>query len=89
MSDESQFFPLSSTGERSQRLPIQTSWGDLPVNLEQVKFVRSWLVYDSEMQSNLVSGRAIRHTAIGLALAIALSASFWTGIGVVVVRFWK
>jgi hypothetical protein len=89
MSSKAKLFPLSSTGDISCRAPVRGSWGEPPANLEDMQFLRSWLVYDSEIQHNFVSGRSHRSIALGLALAFCISASFWTGIGLIVASVWK
>lgn len=98
MSYESQLSPSSSDGETPRRLTIETLWGNLPKdqseNLQGMKLLRSWLVYDSEnqapeRQNSLVSGDSHKGRALGLSLAICFSASIWTGIGWMIASSWK
>ncbi|MGA3347505.1 MAG: hypothetical protein ABSC33_00710 [Candidatus Sulfotelmatobacter sp.] len=97
MSYESQLLP-SSDGETPRRLTVETLWGNLPEdqseNLQGMKLLRSWLVYDSENQDSknqnaLVSGHRNKARALGLSLAIGFSASIWMGIGWMIASSWK
>ncbi len=83
-------FPLSGTGQISCG-PIQEAWGEPPVNLDSkdAKFLRSWLVYDSVTPGDSGTNRSKRSIALGLVVAFGISASFWTGIGLIVTRAWK
>ena len=89
MSYKSQFFPPSSTCETPLRRPIGRSWGSSPVNLLDTKFLRSWLVYDSDIQTGLAPRRINWNMVLGLALATAVSAGFWAGVGLMIARVWK
>jgi hypothetical protein len=86
MSYRSQLYPLSST---SERMSVRSSWGSSPANSEDMRFLRSWLVYDSQIRSNCVSGRSNRSIAVGLGLAIVISASFWAGVAFLIARVWN
>jgi hypothetical protein len=54
-----------------------------------MKFLRSWLVYDSDIQSSLAAGPNNHNRFLGLALLVGISASFWAGIGLMIARVWK
>jgi hypothetical protein len=54
-----------------------------------MKFLRSWLVYDSEEETLRSQGRVNWYMVLGLVLATAISAGFWTGVGLVIARAWK
>jgi hypothetical protein len=54
-------------------------------NPGNIKFLRSWLVF-SELPE--APTRSQTHKALGLMLAFAFSASFWTGIGWMIAA-WK
>jgi hypothetical protein len=56
--------------------------------LQDVKLASPWLDYDSRVRPGLAR-RVKWNTVLGLALATAVSASIWTGIGLAVVRIWK
>jgi hypothetical protein len=81
-----EFFPLSTPAKLST---TTSNSNDLIASMEDVKFLRSWLVYDSKIQSNLASGRSNRDIALGLALAAGISACFWAGIAFLVARIWN
>ncbi len=85
---KAQLFPLSSTVS-SRSLPIEGSWNQAGPNSEDSKFLRGWLVYDSEEQENQLCARSARRLALGLILAVGISASFWVGLGLVLARVLK
>ncbi|MGB8731078.1 MAG: hypothetical protein WCC99_07510 [Candidatus Sulfotelmatobacter sp.] len=70
-------------------MPIQNAWGEPPADPKDAKFIRSWLVYDSVIQGDSGTGRSKRSIAFGLLVAFGISATFWTGIGLIVTRAWK
>jgi hypothetical protein len=93
MSYKSQMFPVSSTGKRPLAWRITPTWGQPPADLTETDsrdlgLLRSWLVCDSVIQTG--TGRRINwNTVFGLALATAVSASIWAGIGLMIARIWK
>jgi hypothetical protein len=94
MSYKSQLFPLSSASERPLRLRIDRAWGCSPANLrnaclQDMKFLRSWLVYDSDIQTAPERGRIDWNPIEGLTLAIAVSAGFWASLGMIIAYIWK
>jgi hypothetical protein len=89
MSYKSQLFPLSSTCETPLRQRISQAWGSSPSNLEDTRFLRSWLVYDSELETGRTRGRVNWNMVLGLVLAATVSAGFWTGVGLMIARVWK
>jgi hypothetical protein len=89
MSSKAKLFPLSSTGEVSRGLPLRSSWGKLLGDSKDIDFLRSWIVYDSAAPSDSEPARSNWNLVLGLAVAVVISASFWTGIGLVVTRAWK
>jgi hypothetical protein len=93
MSYQSRFFHRSSSSETPLRCRID-SWGSSSANLpdadlEDMKFLRSWLVYDSDIQMGVARGRFDWNVIGGIALAIGVSASFWAGLGLIIARAWK
>jgi len=58
-------------------------------NLDDAKFVRSWLVYDSDLDLNCPPGHVNWSMVLGLVVAAVVSASFWLGAGVMIARLWK
>jgi hypothetical protein len=94
MSYKSRSFPRSSSSETPLRWRIGDTWGSSPVNLpdadlQDMKFLRSWLVYDSDLRIGVARGRFDWNLIAGVALAIGISASFWAGIGLIIARVWK
>ena len=57
-------------------------------NWEDAEFFRSWLDYDSDAEPNRKRGTNW-NLVLGLALAVAVSAAFWVGAGVLFARIWK
>jgi hypothetical protein len=104
MSDKVYLFPRSSTCETPLRSRIGDSSESSPANLpdadlQDMKFLRSWLVYDfeiqdleiqdSEIQISLKRRRVGWNLIAGIALSFAVSAGFWAGIGLMIARLWK
>jgi hypothetical protein len=88
MSFKSQLNPLFGTCEKPLHLPIQGSWGTVPADSGDTKFLRSWLVFDSEVQAS-PAAQTSHNRFLGLALLVGISASFWAGIAVMIARVWK
>jgi hypothetical protein len=62
------------------------SWDVPPLNWEDMKVFRSWLVYDSDVDPD--RSRGIDWNAVmGLAVAVTVSATFWTGLGFTLAYF--
>ena len=78
-----------SAGKATRHLPVQGSWGSLPANLQEVKFLRSWLVYDSDFPRRYVPGRVNWNLVLGLAAVVTVSATFWAGVGLMIAHVWK
>jgi hypothetical protein len=70
-------------------LPLQDWHSALPANWEDARFFRSWLVYDPRVRPGLELPRVNWYKLLGLTLAVAVSASVWAGIGLLVTHFWK
>jgi hypothetical protein len=90
MSYKSQISPVSSTCGTPLHRPISHLWGSSTanlrdMNLQDMKFLRSWLVYDSEIQTGGEAGRVNWSMVLGLALAMAVSAIFWAGVGMMMI----
>jgi len=60
-----------------------------PANLDDAKFVRSWLVYDSDLDLDCPPGHVNWSMVVGLVVVAVVSASFWLGAGVMIARLWK
>ena len=89
MSYKSQMFSSSSTCETPLRRMIGQPWGSSRAESEDITFLRSWLVYDSELQVNPVPSRTTWNVVLGLGVAIAASACLWVGVGLMIARIWK
>jgi hypothetical protein len=89
MSYKSQLYPLSSTFETPLHRRVIDSWSALPADFEEMNFLRSWLVYDCELQVGEVLRRNRGNMAFGLGLALAISASFWTGFALLIEQLLK
>lgn len=89
MSSKAKLFPLSSTDQICCGMPAREAWGEPPADSNDLRFIRSWLVYDSVTQGDSGSNRSPRSIALGLLVAFGISASFWIGIGLILTRVWK
>jgi hypothetical protein len=56
---------------------------------EDAEFFRSWLVYDSDLNSARAKGRVRWNMFLGLALAVLVSVTFWVGLGLMIASRWK
>jgi hypothetical protein len=54
--------------------------------LEDARFFRSWLVYDSELEANRTHGYFNWNVLLGLATATLVNATGWAGALVVLKR---
>lgn len=68
---------------------LNESLNPSPVNREEAKFLRSWLVYDSDLDLNRTGGPMNWNMVLGLVVAAAVSAGLWVGAGLMIGRFWK
>jgi hypothetical protein len=83
--------PLFSTRGAPLHQPIGP-WGVPPVNLEEVKFFRTWLVFDSEDSESgprSRKGRANWNLIGGVTLMTLVSAGGWAGIALLIAHLWK
>jgi len=85
----SQLSPQASTRSTSMKFAIRGPWSDPPEKLRDVQFLRSWLEFDSEEEADSRPHRMNWNALLGLALMVGISASFWTGVGVVAARILK
>ena len=53
-----------------------------------IDFLRAWFEDDSDLDLSIVCDRTNWNAIAGLAFTIAVSASFWAGIGWVIARVW-
>jgi hypothetical protein len=90
MSDRvSQPFPQASTGRTILRFGVELPWSIPPASLRDVHFLRSWLEYDSELHEGRTRRGLNWYPIVGMVVTVAVSAAFWTGVGLMVMRFWK
>jgi hypothetical protein len=77
---------LSPSADGTQtRIAIQSSKGMLS-DSSDTRFLRSWLVYDSELDACKPAGRINWNVALGLLLILATSAAFWAGVGFLIAQ---
>jgi hypothetical protein len=87
-----QFSPMSGTPNSRagspfvKSSPFTKSWS---ARLEDAKFFRSWLVYDSDLDSTRTSGRFNWNVIAGLLLMAAVSAAGWSGVALLARYFLK
>jgi len=87
-----QFSPMSSTtnghsGSSFVKTPaFAKTWS---ARLEDAKFFRSWLVYDSDLDATRTSGRFNWNIIVGLLLMAAVSAAGWYGVALLARYFLK
>ena len=87
-----QFSPMSSTtnGHSGSSFvktpPFAKTWS---ARLEDAKFFRSWLVYDSDLDATRTRGRFNWNVILGLVLMAAVSAGGWYCVDLLVQHFLK
>jgi hypothetical protein len=64
-------------------------WVDSLAAREQAKFFRSWLVYDSDIETNRTRGRVNWSLLLGLVFMVVVSTGGWLGIGLLARHFLK
>jgi hypothetical protein len=65
--------PAANLPLRERRKRPATKWDDAEV-------FRSWLVYDSDLEAERSEGHFNWNAVLGLALAVAVSVTFWVGV---------
>ena len=85
---------LSVVRKSSPRQPLAQSWvyssaHHTELNLHDMDLLRSWAILDSDLRADLAQGHLNWNMILGLALATAVSASIWTGVGLVIASLWK
>jgi len=83
-----QFSPMSSTPNAHAGSPFAKTkiWS---ARLEDAKFFRSWLVYDSDLDASRTSGRFNWNIIAGLLLMAAVSLAGWSGVALLARYFLK
>ena len=86
-----QLSPQSSTRVTRRRIAVQDYWGARSAPLLDLSldtgFLRSWFEYDPDFDD--AYDRTIWGAISGLALSVAVSASFWAGVVWIVARVWR
>ena len=77
--------PAAGSNGIQTRIAIQSSL-DTQSGFSDTRFLRSWLVYDSELEDGRPAGRVNWNVALGLLLVLATSAVFWAGIGFLIAQ---
>ena len=68
------------------RIAVSGPWNSPPpADLQDAQLLRSWLVYDSELEGQ--EPRVRWNTVWGLTVAFGISAAFWTGVGLLIAHF--
>jgi hypothetical protein len=85
----SKLFSQAGTGSTARLASACLPWRAPAGSLRDIHFLRSWIELDAQ-KSPTGSGRRINWgKVLGLMLVVAVSGGFWTGVGLLVVRFWK
>lgn len=87
MSHRLQLSGLSTSTKMHTGLTFAGRWGRPLADWEDVKFFRSWLVYDSDLESNRSRGRFNWNLLAGLAATAVVSIGGWSGIAMLVRHF--
>jgi hypothetical protein len=83
-----QLSPISGTRQTGVGVHPGKPSGTLPENPEDARFFRSWLVYDSDLESG-TQACINWNTVLGITLAITVSVGFWVGAALMIARLWK
>jgi len=84
----SQRSPPMGTRSTQGEVFVRTPASGLPEGSWDVQFWRSWLQHNSNPKRS-DCGLMSWGTIFGLAFTVVVGATFWTGIGFLVARFWK
>jgi hypothetical protein len=84
-----QLSPLSSTRTTHRRIAVQESWSVRSEPSLDTGFLRSWFECDPDFDQGNAYDRINWGAISGLALSIAVSASFWAGVVWIVARAWR
>jgi hypothetical protein len=77
--------PSPISGTRESRVK---TWG-VSAKASDAKFFHLRLVYHSDLEAAHSHGRINWSSILGLALATAVSACFWAGVGLAIAHIWK
>ena len=57
-----------------------------PAAASDIRFLRSWITYDSHLGDERPKGRINWTAAMGMVLAMGVSVGFWIGLGMLIVE---
>lgn len=89
MNHKMQLSPMSTGTKIQSDLTFAGRWGRPLADWEDVKFFRSWLVYDSDVESNRSQGRFNWNMLAGFTAMVMISVGGWSGIAFLVRHFLK
>jgi hypothetical protein len=82
-----QLFPPASTRFTLRTVVIQQHWSAPSASSMEAGFLQTWFESDGDLED---SASGSNWGAIyGLALSVAISASFWAGVAWIVARVWR
>jgi hypothetical protein len=84
-----QLSPIFGTQDSHLDVPSRESQEGPATRWEDAEFFRSWLVYDSDLDSASTKGRGNGPMVLGLALTVIVSVIFWVGLGLMIASRWK
>ena len=83
-----QLSPIFGTQQPQEQseldLPLSERWEGPAAKWENADVFRSWMVYDSELETGCTKGRVNWNTVFGLFLALSVSVTFWVGLGLMI-----
>jgi hypothetical protein len=85
----SQLSPQISTRGINFKIAVRSTRSFPSGGSSDAQFLQSWLECDSDLDQEVAEGGINWGAISGLALAIVVSATFWTGIAWAVARIWK
>jgi hypothetical protein len=84
----SQLFPPASTRFNRRRVVVQQHWTTPSTSSLEAGFLQTWFESDGDLGDSATD--STNWGAIyGLALSVAVSASFWAGVAWMVARVWR
>lgn len=84
MNHKMQLSPMSDSARMHNGLTFAGRWGRPLADWENVKFFRSWLVYDSDVESNRSHGRFNWNMLAGFIAMITISLAGWSAVAFLV-----
>jgi hypothetical protein len=80
-----QLSPPASTRFTRRRVVIRQHWSAPSASSMEAGFLQTWFESDGDLEDSGTNWGAI----YGLALSVAVSASFWVGVAWIVARVWR